>query len=152
MIKRSEFGFKEWLEFMPTIPHQFDREKATCSLWYRGIWHNAEHYGITMDSAARGNIEFFCKTTNIPLPWEPDKPDFSTWSRDECEDYIYSQKCLFATRFDTLESDVESTYTAIAICINGFGAYFGSPEIPPTLKDYQKATEWLWEQVNKQEK
>ena len=146
MIKRSEFGFKEWLEFMPTIPHQFDREKATCSLWYRGIWHNAEHYGITMDSAARGNIEFFCKTTNIPLPWEPDKPDFLHWSRDECEEYIAANIISFTFGYGGIYGDGYLLALGPPFFCN-----FSIKMDESKLEMYQAAAEYVWDKVNEQE-
>lgn len=151
-VRRSEWGIKDWFLFMPESVHCFMYDCNTHLYEAKIVKNNCSFSSGTdklEEEAIRKCVEEFCNDKDIPLPWLPDAPDFSTWSREQCEEYIWSQKCQFSVRIDFSEAGIKSDYAAVAVYINGFGGYFGSPSLGPTLKDYQNAAAWLWEQVNK---
>ena len=148
-MKRSEFGFNEWCEFMPEANHKFSKLNCICVLDYRGVSYDSGTW-LCIDSAARNSVEALCHSTDIPLPWEPDKPDFSTWSRDECEEYFKEQKCNWHTYNNTSGRLMGGTYSAIMLD-DKFYSHFGDAINGPSLKNYQDAAEYVWEKVNKQE-
>lgn len=150
-VRRSEWGIKDWNEFMPALDHvqKLIVTEDIYDVSLQAITHTYRAQDHVLIEAMRKTVEIFCDKNDLPLPWLPDAPDFSTWYREQCEEYIWSQKCQFSVRIDFSEAGIKSDYAAVAVYINGFGGYFGSPSLGPTLKDYQNAAAWLWEQVNK---
>ena len=144
-MKRSEFGFKEWCEFAPMHAHTF---RCNGGLFYVSL--NEFHAtSLNLDDACRVSVERFTESRiGYDIPWEPDKPDFSTWSRDECEEYFKEQKCNWHTYSNTSGRLMGGTYSAIMLD-DKFYSHFGDAINGPSLKNYQDAAEYVWEKVNK---
>ena len=148
-MKRSAFGFKEWCEFMPDCTHEFNMYAGKFIL-KKGEHKFGPMYANTVDENMRKSVEAYCAFFRKPLPWEPDKPDFSTWSRDECEEYFKEQKCNWHTYSNTSGRLMGGTYSAIMLD-DKFYSHFGDAINGPSLKNYQAAAEYVWKKVNKQE-
>jgi len=152
MMKRSEFGFKEWCEFAPMYAHTF---RCNGGLFYVSL---NEFYAtsLNLDDACRVSVERFTESRICyDIPWEPDKPDFTTWTREQCEDYILSIEggAYLSTIHNTQrDRDGKGYYALCAIVVqieSEPSKQFGSSPIGPRLQDFQAAAEYVWTQVNK---
>ena len=145
-MKRSEFGFKEWCEFAPMHAHTF---RCNGGLFYVSL--NEFHAtSLNLDDACRVSVERFTESRiGYDIPWESDKPDFSAWTREQCEEFILGIDggALINMRTDTRTDNIPAT--SICVAFKNLHANFGSDKVGPTLKDYQDAAEYVWTKVNK---
>lgn len=71
----SDWGFDEWVNFQPSVPHSFSRTSAgdyACSM-LGSSWCAGEN----LDEAARNSAEEWCRDHGIPVPFSRN-PDLSS--------------------------------------------------------------------------
>ena len=148
-MKRSEFGFDEWSRFYVNVKHTHLRH---CYVHTVTIEDDKNKYSGThssLDEACRICVEEFCKGYPRDFPWDDGRPNFVSWTQERCEKFIscIDGGALINTRKDTRTNNIPAT--SLCVAFKNLHANFGSDKIGPTLKDWQDAALWVWEQVNK---
>ena len=150
MMKRSEFGFDEWNRFYANVKHTHLQH---CYVYTVTIEDDKNKYSGThnlLDEACRICTEEFCKGYPRYFPWDDGKPNFVSWTREQCEEFISSVDggAHIATYKDTT-IPADPGYAIIITMPSSRYKRFGSDKVGPTLKDYQDAAEYVWTKVNK---